>query len=100
MQRCYGAAVAAAQASFWALFPGHLELAARRPSPARPGPIATQGLLPVSEPSSAPGPLAHPQAAGERGEPWQSVCSTSSHTRHTQLCTHSQHTRAATRGTR
>lgn len=36
--RCHGAAVAAAQTSFWALFPGHLELAARRPSPAPPGP--------------------------------------------------------------
>lgn len=95
MQCCYGAAVAAVQASFWALFPGHLELAARRPSPARPGPIATQGLLPVSEPSSTPGPLAHPQAAGERREPWQSVCSTSSHTQPVHTLT--AHTRSHTR---
>ena len=92
MQRCYGAAVAAVQASFWALFPGHLELAARRPSPARPGPLATLGLLPVSEPSSTPGPLAHPQAAGAGGGGAVAECLSHLVTHTAHSCLHTQHT--------
>ena len=86
LPRCYGAAIAAAQASSRALFPGHLELAARRLSPARPGPA--QGLLPVSEPSSAPGPSNTRRLLGVL---WWTVSHTTLICTHTHVCT--QHTR-------
>ena len=86
MPRCYGAAIAAVQASSWALFPGHLELVARHPSSAWPGPA--QGLLPVSKPSCVPGPS---NTCRSPGLPWWTVCFTHNTHMHTHTCTHTAH---------
>ena len=101
---------AAVQASSWALFPGHLELAARRPSPARPGP--SQGLLSVSEPCSTPGPSSSRRPLGVL---WWAVCFTHNiykcihtqareYTNHMHACTqhshaHAKHTHARAHST-
>lgn len=54
MLRCYGAAIAAVQASSWARSQDTSRQLLGIPPQPCPCPLPSQGLLPVSEPSSLP----------------------------------------------